>query len=82
MKEEQPLQMMRRISFYGCDSYGKRKELQLLLEKAGAVVQDYRFLFSEKRVVFWYTTQVAVSVFKARITESEYAMDAVFVTPI
>jgi hypothetical protein len=82
MNENEPLQMIRRVSFYGCDTFHKRVALQEFLEKAGAIFQDYKFLHSEPKIIIWYSLRVEPSLFKARILESVYADGVEFITPI
>ena len=74
--------MIRRISFYGCDSYQKRVELQDFLEKAGAIIQDYRFLHKEPRIIIWYSLRNTTESFKRKILDSTYSDSVIFVTPI
>lgn len=75
------MQLVRKLTVYGCNSFEKRKTLQEFLETNGAIIEDYRFNFKECSVVFRFSLRVSLAELRTRLDSSQYGLDYEIVTP-
>lgn len=79
--ENEPLQLVRKLIVYGCNSFEKRRLLQEFLEKSGLIVQDYQFNFKEDSVVFRFSLRVKIADLKEKIEKSPWALHYEILSP-
>lgn len=68
---ELPPNKVRRIEFFECDSFADRQKVQKLLEESGAVIQEFRFHYKTRSVLFHYTLNASYDCFLDRLEASE-----------
>lgn len=69
---EHPPNEIRRIRLYECDSFEARVLAQSELERAGALIQDFKFDYESRSAVFRYTLNVSFSEFVERLEAPGY----------